>query len=93
MDDEGDVITRRHSQHLPLYTQLEASGRQQRTGVLLGALLLVHSPLTHVGHNLPVPATQHRTVPMSENRGTCDGSGVVYVRQRDWSTKIIMMHF
>ena len=59
MDYEGDVITGRHGQHLPLDAHPQAPGWQQRAGVLLGALLLVHSPLAHVGDHLSVPATQH----------------------------------
>ena len=39
MDDEGDVITRRHGQHLSLDAELQLSRWQQGAGVLLSALL------------------------------------------------------
>lgn len=62
MDDEGDVITRRHSQHLAFDADLQTFRGKQRAAVLLGALLLVQSSLAQVGHHLPVAETQHRTV-------------------------------
>lgn len=54
MDDECDVITRSHGQHLPFDGDLQAFRGQQRAVVLLGALLFVKSTFTHVGHHLPV---------------------------------------
>lgn len=54
MDDECDVITRRHSQQLPLDADLQPFRGQQGAVVLLGALLFVESAFTHIGHHLPV---------------------------------------
>lgn len=54
MDDERDVITGRHGQHLPFDADLQAFRGQQGAVVLLGALLFVQSTFTHIGDCLPV---------------------------------------
>ena len=61
MDDEGDVITGRHGQHLSLDAELQLSRWQQGAGVLLSALLFIHTPLTQVGDHLTVPETERHT--------------------------------
>lgn len=54
VDDECDVITGRHCQHLSFDAQLQSFRRQQRTHVLFGALLFVYPSLTAIRDHLPV---------------------------------------
>lgn len=61
VNNEGDVITWHHRQHLPFDAHLQSSGGQQRAGVLFGALLFVQPPLTHVRYHLLVPETAQET--------------------------------